>query len=154
MRELLIVWAGRHRRDDWDGLCQRYRRRIVHHVPVREIVVKVQPRGGGRERRRAEGEALLAALPDPCWTIALDRLGRMRDSEQLAGHLEQLRADWPHPIAFLLGSDLGLDGALLEQVRECLSLGPMTLPHELARLMLFEQLYRAVTVVRGIPYHK
>lgn len=153
-RELLVLWAGRHRRDDWERICARYRKRIGRQVPLRELVIRPRSGGEGPERRRAEGEALLAALPDPCWSVALDRRGEMRSSEKLAAWLGRLRAEWPHPIAFLIGSDLGLPDFVHDQVRERLSFGPLTLPHELARVVLYEQLYRSLSMAAGIKYHR
>ncbi len=151
-REIVILWAGRRRRKSWDELCTDYRRRIARHVPVRDQMVKTPASGGGR--LRAEGAALAAALPDPCWPIALDLGGRMTSSEELSARLTRLREEWPHPIAFLIGSDLGLDGQVLSSARERLSLGPMVLGHELARLVLYEQIYRALCIERGIKYHR
>ena len=91
-RELLVLWDSRQRRDDWERICARYRKRIGREVPLREVVIRPRPGGEGPERRRAEGEALLAALPDPCWSVALDRRGEMRSSEKLAAWLGRLRA--------------------------------------------------------------
>ena len=150
-REILILWAGRRRRQSWEELCTDYRRRITRFVPLRDQLVKA---GAGADRRRAEGTALAAALPEPCWPIALDPRGRMTSSEELSARLGKLREEWPHPIAFLIGSDLGLDGELLKHARERLSLGPMVLGHELARLVLYEQIYRALCIERGIKYHR
>ncbi len=152
-RELLIVWAGRHRRGGWDELCADYRRRIERQQPVREAWVKVRS-GDDRARRRAEGRSILERLPDPCWTIALDPRGRMMSSEELAAELRRLAAEWPHPIAFLIGSDLGLDPETARRARHRLSLGPMVLGHQLARLVLYEQIYRAIAIDRGIKYHR
>lgn len=151
-REILVVWAGRHQRDAWETLCAEYRRRIAYHVPVRELVVKVK--AAETERLRAEGRELLAALPAPCWRIALDLRGESHSSESFATELAGLHERWPHPVAFLVGSDLGLDPALLERVEKRLSFGPMTLPHELARLVLYEQIYRAIAIGKGIKYHR
>lgn len=153
-RELLIVWAGRHRRRGWEDLCADYRRRIEHHVPVRDRWVKAKAAGDGPARRRAEGQAMAAALPTTCWTIALDPRGQAMSSRRLASELRRLSAEWPHPVAFLIGSDLGLDPELLDGARQRLSLGPMILGHELARLMLYEQIYRAIAMERGIKYHR
>jgi len=153
-REIVVVWAGRHLRRGWEELCADYRRRIARHVPVRDQPVKARAGGDGAARRRAEGQALAAALPDPCWAIALDRRGRALSSEELAEHLGRLRHDWPHPVAFVIGSDLGLDEAILGAARERISFGPMVLGHELARLVLYEQLYRALCIERGIKYHR
>lgn len=153
-RELTIVWASRHRRRDWDDLCAEYRRRIEQHQTVRDRWVKTRSAGDDRSRRQAEGRALLAALPEPCWTIALDPRGRATSSEGFARELARLGSEWPHPIAFLIGSDLGLDPEVTKRARRRLSFGPMVFGHQLARLMLYEQLYRAVAIERGIKYHR
>jgi len=153
-REIVIAWAGRHRRDEWERLLSRYRGRIERSCGFREITVKVRAEATDQERRRAEGEALLRALPDPCWTIAVTRTGKDLDSVGFARRLEELKETWPHPVAFLVGSDLGLDTGIVEGARERLSLGPMTLPHELARLVLYEQIYRALSIAAGIKYHR
>lgn len=156
-REILVLWAGRHQRDDWDRLCGRYRERIDRFTPLRERAVKarVTTSAGSRPARlKAEAVELRRALPEPAWTVALDRRGRQRSSRELASWYAQRRDEWPHPIVFLLGSDLGLDSELLDECRERLSLGTLTLPHELARLVLYEQLYRALCINAGIKYHR
>ena len=71
-----------------------------------------------------------------------------------ADAIDRLRREWPHPVAFLIGSDAGLDRAVLDRARRVLSFGPMTLSHELARLVLYEQLYRALDIAAGGGYHK
>jgi 23S rRNA (pseudouridine1915-N3)-methyltransferase len=153
-REYIVCWAGRHRRDAWESLCADYRERIERWIPVREVVVKVKATGEGVERRAAEGEALLAALPDPCWLVALDRRGRSLSTEQLGERLGKLKREWPHPVAFAIGSDLGLDPAVLEAAGLRLSFSALTFPHEIARLLLYEQLYRVLSLEAGIKYHR
>lgn len=154
MRELVVAWVGRSRRDPWEELCADYRQRIGRWVPVRDLPVRAQARAEGRQRLRDEGRALLAALPEPCWLIALDRRGRAPTSLELAEELAARLETWPHAIAFALGSDLGLDQAVAEGARERLSLSRLTLPHALARLLLYEQLYRALSSAAGIQYHR
>lgn len=153
-RQLVVLWAGRHRRDDWDLLCDRYRSRISKSIQLRELPVKARGASDRSDRLQAEGRALLSAAPTGAWTIVLDQRGKMRSSEQLAEWLQARLDEWPGPLAFLLGSDLGLAGEVLEQARESISLGPMTLPHELARIVLYEQLYRAFCILAGIKYHR
>lgn len=148
------MWAGRHQRSSWETLCSGYRDRIARMVPVRDVPVRARGGAEDPQRRRAEGQALLAALPDPCWPIALDGGGDSLDSPALARRLARLRETWPHPIAFLVGSDLGLDPAVLAAARSALALGPFTLSHELARLVLYEQLYRAFSIEAGFGYHR
>jgi 23S rRNA (pseudouridine1915-N3)-methyltransferase len=153
-REFLILWAGRHQRREWEELCARYRERIRRVVPVRELPIRVRGAGDDPGRARAEGEAILAALPDPAWLVALDARGEATTSEALAAELGRLRREWPHPVAFALGSDEGLAPAVLSAARRVLSFGPMTLSHELARLVLYEQLYRALAIESGSRYHR
>lgn len=153
-RELLIAWAGRHHRSGWEDLCADYRRRIARATPVRDLPVKVREASEDPRRLAAEGRALLAALPEPCWIVALDVGGRMVASEGLSAELSRLRREWPHPVAFVIGSDLGLDPAVLAAARRVLSLGPLTLSHELARLVLYEQVYRALSIEAGLSYHR
>jgi len=149
-----VVWSGRRRRGEWEALCERYRQRVARFRGVLDLPVRSTREGPDRVRQQAEGDALLEALPSPCWTIALDRRARALSSRALAGRLEQLHDEWPHPVAFLIGSDLGLSDKVLETCRERLSFGPLTLPHELARLVLYEQLYRSLSILCGIKYHR
>jgi 23S rRNA (pseudouridine1915-N3)-methyltransferase len=116
---------------------------------VRARVAADDPR-----RQRAEAQALLEALPRPCFSVALDRRGEVLSSVAFAERLGHLRGEWPHSFAFVIGSDLGLDGTLLGEARWVLSFGPLTLSHELARLVLYEQLYRALSIGAGMSYHR
>jgi 23S rRNA (pseudouridine1915-N3)-methyltransferase len=122
-------------------------------VPVRDLPVKPAP-GDGVDRLVVEAAALRRALPAPCRKVALDRRGRALSSEQLAAWLARQREQWPHPLAFLLGSDLGLDEDLRGEADLTLSLSPLTLPHLLARLVLYEQLYRSLSLASGMKYHR
>jgi len=149
-----VVWAGRHRRNDWDGLCDRYRERIARFVSLTEVPVRSRGNPPAEQRLRAEGEAVLAVVPQHAWTVALDRQGKQRSSREIAIWLEKLLDEWPHPVAFLVGSDLGLDQAVRNGAREQLSLGRLTLPHELAKLVLYEQIYRGFCITAGIKYHR
>jgi len=152
--ELRLLWAGRHSPAEWEALCADYRKRIAAMAPVSERAVKVRGATTGAARRRAEGEALAAAAPAEGFWVALDRRGKAIDSEGLARRMEKWRAEWPHPVVFFLGSDLGLDPDLVARCRWVLSLGPLTLPHALARLVLLEQLYRSLSIGAGIQYHR
>jgi 23S rRNA (pseudouridine1915-N3)-methyltransferase len=153
-RELVIAWAGRHQRSGWEEICASYRKRIERFLPVRDLPVRARAAAEDPQRKKAEGQALLAALPDPCWPIALDSRGDSVDSGQLAERLSRVKSEWPHPIAFLIGSDLGLDAPVVDSARWVLSLGRLTLSHELARVVLYEQLFRALSIEAGMSYHR
>jgi 23S rRNA (pseudouridine1915-N3)-methyltransferase len=153
-RELAVLWAGRHQRSGWEEICASYRKRIARFAPVRDLPVRARAGADDPQRQKLEGAALLAALPPSAWSFALDSRGEMLTSGQLADRLSRLKEEWPHPIAFLIGSDLGLDRAVLEGARAVLSFGPLTLSHELARVVLYEQLYRALSIEAGMSYHR
>lgn len=153
-RCLLIVRAGRRDRRAWDELCADYRQRIERWIPVQDRLVRAGGGLNGRARAAEEARALAEMLPEPCWSVALDRRGKTFSSTRLAEWLGRRIETWPHPIAFLVGSDVGLDPDLLDSVRTRLSFGPATLPHQLARLLLYEQLYRALSIRHGIKYHR
>ena len=150
--EIAVVWVGR-RREPWEALCADYRQRIERFAAVRELVVR-PARGDDRSRLRLEGKAIRSALPADAWTVCLDRSGRRVSSTGLATEVGRLRSEWRRPVAWIVGSDLGLERDLLNSCRLRLSLGPLTFAHELARLALYEQIYRAFTILEGINYHR
>lgn len=101
--------------------------------------------------REREARNLRDALPERCSVIALSPDGRSLTTDQFTRRLER----WSLPLAaFVVGGPLGLDPDFPRTAEAVLSLSPMTLPHELARVVLVEQIYRAVTILRGVPYHK
>jgi 23S rRNA (pseudouridine1915-N3)-methyltransferase len=121
--------------------------------PAREVALRPAA-GEGEERLRAEAAAIRKALPQPCRLVTLDRRGRAMSSRQLAEFLARSRDEWPHALAFVVGSDLGLAPEIAAEARLSLSLSAFTLPHQLARLVLWEQLYRGLSLTAGIKYHR
>ncbi len=103
---------------------------------------------------RAQSARLLGAIPKSGYTVVLDERGRPMDSLKFAKLLERLTIDQPHGVTFVLGGDAGFDDAVRERADLLLSLSAMSLPHQLARAVLLEQIYRACTLMRNIPYHK
>jgi 23S rRNA (pseudouridine1915-N3)-methyltransferase len=133
-----------------------YERRIPHYFGFEAIVVKETPhRGQPVERVVAEeGERLLARVPDGAKVIALDRPGGPTGSEALSNRFRDAMVEGAPGFTFVIGGAYGLSRAVLDRSDEAMSLSTMTLPHELARLVLTEQIYRAGTIMRGEPYHK
>jgi 23S rRNA (pseudouridine1915-N3)-methyltransferase len=97
---------------------------------------------------------MLARIPEGLEVVALTRIGKRMGSRELAGYLERHAVRSSAGVAFVIGGAFGLGEPVLEKARRRLSLSTFTLPHEMARLLLAEQLYRAGTIVRGEPYHK
>lgn len=131
-----------------------YRKRLSHELPLTLIEIKSSAHGHDLQRVIAqEGEALLAALPRDAHAIALDGRGSAWTSEQLAEKLQRWRMDG-RDLAFLIGGAWGHSASVLQRADDRWSLGPLTLPHMLVRVVLAEQLYRAATIVAGHPYHR
>ncbi|MFD7522200.1 23S rRNA (pseudouridine(1915)-N(3))-methyltransferase RlmH [Paenibacillus chitinolyticus] len=104
--------------------------------------------------RAKEGERLLTKLAPDAYVVALAIDGEMWTSEQLAGSLDKLATYGRSQVAFVIGGSLGLSSEVLRRADAKLSFGRMTLPHQLMRLVLVEQVYRAFKINRGEPYHK
>jgi 23S rRNA (pseudouridine1915-N3)-methyltransferase len=104
--------------------------------------------------RVKEGERLLAKLAGDAYVVALAIDGEMWTSEQLASSLDKLATYGRSQVAFIIGGSLGLSSEVLRRADMRLSFGRMTLPHQLMRLVLVEQIYRAMRINRGEPYHK
>jgi 23S rRNA (pseudouridine1915-N3)-methyltransferase len=107
-----------------------------------------------RQVREREGERLLAKLAEGAFVVALAIDGEMYTSEQLAARLDELATYGRSQVAFVIGGSLGLSDEVIRRADMRLSFGRMTLPHQLMRLVLVEQIYRACKINRGEPYHK
>jgi len=133
-----------------------YRKRLAHDLPLELVELKPGLRGKGRDDARAmadEGAAILAALPRDTHVVALDGRGKPWSSEELATQLSAWRMSG-RDLAFLIGGPDGHAADVLTRADQLWSLGPLTLPHMLVRLVLAEQLYRATTLLAGHPYHR
>lgn len=104
--------------------------------------------------KEKEGERILSKISDDTHVIALAIEGKMKSSEQLAKDLDQLATYGKSKVAFVIGGSLGLSPAVMKRSNDTLSFSKMTFPHQLMRLILLEQVYRAFRINRGEPYHK
>lgn len=133
-----------------------YRKRLSRELPLDLMEIPLGARGKGRDPARAiadEGVAVLAALPKDVHVVALDGRGKSWSSEQLAEQLARWRQSG-RDLAILVGGPDGHAADVLARADQQWSLGPLTLPHMLVRLVVAEQLYRAVTILEGHPYHR
>lgn len=131
-----------------------YQKRLSRELPL--DLVEIKPPSRGRDLKRAmaeEGTALLAAVPRDAHVVVLDGRGSAWSSEQIAEQLKRWRMGG-RDLAFLIGGADGHADAVLQRADQRWSLGPLTLPHMLVRLVVAEQLYRAATIVSGHPYHR
>nr|WP_206701385.1 23S rRNA (pseudouridine(1915)-N(3))-methyltransferase RlmH [Cytobacillus firmus] len=104
--------------------------------------------------KQKEGERILAKIHPDAHVIALAIEGKMKSSEELADTLDKLATYGKSKIAFVIGGSLGLSQEVLQRADEKLSFSKMTFPHQLMKLILLEQIYRAFRINRGEPYHK
>jgi 23S rRNA (pseudouridine1915-N3)-methyltransferase len=133
-----------------------YRKRLSHWLPLELAEVEPGLRGKGRDAVRAmsdEGARVLAAVPKGALVVALDGRGRAWTSEELAQRLQHWR-NGGRDLALLVGGPEGHAPEVLDAAEEHWSLGPLTLPHMLVRLVVAEQLYRAAALLANHPYHR
>jgi len=152
---LTIAAVGKLRTSHWRAAQQDYLERLRRYVKVSLVEVR-DVAGGSLPDDLAivrEAAALVQATRQVAWTIALDVTGEQLDSEGLADYVRR-HVEIHRDLAFVIGGPVGLAPELLASCNARLSLSPLTLPHELARVVLLEQLYRAMTILGGERYHK
>jgi 23S rRNA (pseudouridine1915-N3)-methyltransferase len=155
IRRATIVGVGRLKGWAAEG-CDDYLTRLRRYFPVEVVEVPEEDmnRRSAGEVLAAEEQRLLKRIPAGAHVVALDReMGKPLSSEELARKLDILGISGRSHVAFLLGGPLGVSPEVLSRADERLSLGSVTLPHALARIVLLEQLYRAVKIGRGEKYH-
>lgn len=135
-----VVAVGRVRDAALRAACDGYLERLRHYTRVEERELKDEAR-------------LLAAVPEDSRLVALSEGGKQWTSQQLAEWTARWELDG-RDVTFAIGGADALPGPVLEQAERIWSLSKLTLPHELARVVLYEQLYRAHTIRRGEPYHR
>jgi 23S rRNA (pseudouridine1915-N3)-methyltransferase len=154
--KVLVVAVGKVRGTLAAGV-REYEERAGRYWKLEVIEVGAGTGGGQPSAERsqeAEAERILARIPDGLEVVALTRLGKTMGSRELAGYLEEHAIRSSPGVALVIGGAFGLGASVLEKAQRKLSLSTFTLPHEMARLILAEQLYRAGTLIRGEPYHK
>lgn len=149
---ITILAVGRLKKGPLKLLCDEY----LDRFDPPGAVVEVEERRplSGPELRRREGALLLGKTPKNALLVALDAGGREYTSETLAEQIEDWRARSGGEVVFAIGGADGLDDAVLRRADAVLSLGRLTWPHMIARLLLLEQLYRAQAIRTGHPYHR
>lgn len=147
-----IVAVGKARDAAFKAMFDEYAQRL--RPPLRAVEVEEKRKVSPEEMKSREAALLLAALPVGARVAALDRGGRLISSEDLAALIGRWRDAGAAEACFVIGGSDGLGAALLARADERLSFGPATWPHQLFRVMLAEQLYRATAILAGAPYHK
>ena len=154
--KLRFLWPRSSADADFVEAIDRYFNRVKHFFPA-EITELAAERGRQSSddpaMMRRQSARLLAAIPEKGHVAVLDERGQLFDSLKFARWLERL-VENPYGVTFVVGGDAGFDQSVRDRADTLLSLTPMTLPHQLARVVLLEQIYRACTLMRNIRYHK
>ena len=154
-----IIAVGKIKAGPTAALIEDYHKRIVGlgrslGVTGFSIVEIDTPRAEGTAKRAKEAALLEAAIPDGALQIVLDERGAALTSRQFASKFEAWRSGSVRDLAFLIGGADGHSQAILDSAQERLAFGPATWPHMLVRVMLVEQVYRAMTIIANHPYHR
>ncbi len=155
-----IIAIGRMKAGPEQELLSRYIGRLVnmgHARGLTDVVMREFAESAGKDaagRKRKEAQNLIAALPKGAVMVALDEGGDSLPSWKFATRIGRWADQGIQNLAFVLGGADGLDRQILVKAQSLLALGPMTWPHQIARILLAEQLYRAMAILSGHPYHR
>ena len=135
--------------------ADEYMARLRHYLTIREIEVKsaTSPKLTEFQIRETESRQLMANITNATHLFVLDERGKMFDSVSFATKIGQI-IDKSQDFAFAIGGASGHHDCIRQRANTLLAFSPMTFPHELARVMIYEQLYRAMTILKNEPYHK
>ncbi len=153
MKPIRFIFVGQAKAPFFKQAEDHYLEAVTRSIATLRVVVKDARSGDPAARIAAEGRGILERLGPKDFVVALDAGGKMYDSPALADRLRTLVEDPGRSPCFVVGGAYGLAAGVLGRADETVSLGPGTLPHELARVVLLEQIYRATTILRGAPYH-
>ena len=151
-----IIVTGKLKERYWREACEEYAKRLSASttLAVIEIADRDPARLGVERALQMEGADILKAVPVQAWAIVLAVNAPQLTSEELSAHLDALKLNGHSHLCFVIGSSHGLAPEVLTRADEQISFGKITLPHNLARVVLLEQLYRAACISAGAPYHK
>lgn len=160
MQTIEIIALGalkeKYYRDAMAEFCKRAS--LFCRLEVRELAderIPSDPTPGEREKILAtEGARLIAAIPQGAYVIALDVAGKAVSSEELADRIDRLAGRGYSHVAFVIGGSMGIHRSVLQRADEAISLSRMTFTHQMARVILAEQIYRAETIINHRPYHR
>ncbi len=155
-----ILCVGKIKEKYFRDALEEYKKRLSRYCKINEIEVPDEKtpadssEAEDRKIKEIEGERLLAKCSDSATVIALSINGKGYTSEGFAAELDRLAIGGTSHIQFVIGGSLGLSDAVLSRADQRISFSAMTFPHQLMRVILAEQIYRAYRIQRGEPYHK
>lgn len=151
---LRFIWTGKTKDERLRALCEDYLKRLSHFVRNEVTEVRESKGASGHEGIEKDSKRILAALHDGSLLVLLDPAGVSWSSEELAGQLQRWSNEGVREISFVIGGPQGVSKDLSAKASKRWSLSRLTLTHEMARVVVLEQLYRAYTIIHGLPYQK
>lgn len=154
--KISIIAVGKLKEQFWKQALGEYLKRLQSYadVSITEVADLDPARFGDEQTLQKEGEAILGALPERALVVLLAIEGKLVTSENLAELMQANMVEGVSHIVFIIGGSLGVSGEVARRADVQISLGRITLPHNLARVVLAEQVYRAFRIMRNEPYHK
>jgi 23S rRNA (pseudouridine1915-N3)-methyltransferase len=149
--KIRFVWVGKTRNKHFRALQEEYLGRLGHFIKFETIEVRD---AAGQDAKEIEGKRILEKLNQSWFVCLLDVGGRSLNSHELASEVEKWQNDAIKEVAFVIGGADGVSREVAQRADSTLSLSFLTFTHEMARVILVEQLYRAYTILRGFPYQK
>lgn len=152
---ITIIAVGRLKESYWRDAAAEYLKRLRPYATIE--IVEIPDRDVTADERgalRLEAEGVLRAIPEAAHVVVLEIGGKQLSSEGLSAWLELAGIEGRSSVAFVIGGAAGLDASVLARADERISFGSMTLPHQLVRVVLLEQVYRSFRIMRGEPYHR
>ena len=158
--KITVISVGKIKEKYFTGAIEEYAKRLSRYCKLDLIEVPDEKTPDGASEglelqiKEKEGERILQKIPDGAFVVALAIDGKMLDSEELAGQMERWNVGGISHVVFLIGGSLGLAPTVLKRADYKLSFSKMTLPHQLMRVILLEQVYRSFRIRNHEPYHK
>lgn len=160
MIKLKLITLGQLTEPHWRAACEEYKKRLSHACSVQEIELKevrtdrAPTKGDITAAMEKEADLILGQIPPRAFVVALCIEGKQYDSKALAALLEDKVTGGASELCFIIGSSHGLADRVKGAANLRLSMSSLTFPHQLARVMLYECIYRCTEIWRGSPYHK
>lgn len=157
MLHITVIAVGKLKERFWADACNEYLKRLSAYanVSVKELADVDPARCGGEQAEiDAESNAILESIPNGSRSFLLDIPGKLISSEGLAEAIDDCALSGNNDLCFIIGGSCGVNEGVRRAVNRKISLGRITLPHNLARVVLLEQLFRAFKIIKGEPYHK
>lgn len=151
---LRFIWIGKTKSEHLRALVDDYVERLRRFVRCEIHELRESTRGGRGEGIEDEGKRIIGALRSDSHVVLLDVEGREWSSIELASEIEKWQVGGRREVAFILGGHDGVSKSVVSRADLCWSLSRLTLTHEMARVVLAEQLYRGYTIIHGLPYQK